>query len=1006
MPNVVRESAGLYSLLILVGLTCIGCGGEPSVPSQGHGGSANTSLCRPQSYPGLVINEVSSNNDGNAVDEFGNADDWLELANRGSTAIQLSDVVVMAGDKAAQLPSEVLDPGEHLLLWADNSPSQGAHHLPFKLKSTGQRLQLQSCGQVLTQLELPSLGTDEVRARFPDLEGDFQSCRYATPGRANGSTCGPPAPVPVNSTFQYLPFSWSLPHPSPPTQLAIDELALSPAQFIEIRNVSQNTLNLDDYQLRLAPLRPGIPWPDVTQGTSIAWSADTLAPGERITVPVSATDVAPLFEQSPSEGVVTLFDNNGLTIDRVDFARWPANAALARTDAYPGRLVFCTPATPEAANDGCEILPARDVGDYVRHLRTLDDFRALTAGSGELGMASVKFILDMAAGNQIYLVGARDWSLHYEFVRELIYQQPHLNRCDSIERDLFDLGWYRFSVSEYFQTTGRRFLLGTLVHHAAADLYTVEFALGDAILPEDMRKAFFAATSHALVPTQFSLRPQDDEQSAYAQELNGTLPIVDQNAPFSTTKLQPLAAGVGYGVLTYVPLTELQTASLGPDVIVVTDDVPTDIPLVGGLITEAFQTPLSHVNVLCQNRGTPNLALPHAHLSAEFGSLFGKLVRFEVTSDGFQVGPTSAEEAQAFWDSRKPSQVAASPRLDLERAEFVDLQRSTLADLPAIGAKAAQLAELIRLSSSYVPDCDGAVAFEVPKPAFAVPMSYFAQHAQVSGAATLLDDLLADPDAYANRTSRHARLEKIRSAIRSTPVDPSTLNAITELLRQHFGTTRVRMRSSSNAEDLPGFNGAGLYSSVSAAVDDPDYPVADALREVWASLYSDRGFDERVQFNVEQRGVAMAVLVHPAFPEERANAVVVSRNLDDVTRGDIYTFNSQLGEASVTNPAPGVSSDQYTYQWPPRTPALAYKTFSSFNGGVPVLTEREVVSAACALRAIVQHFQPLLDPTESNRYFTMDMEMKLLGDDRRLLIKQARPYAFGNWTNPGDCREF
>ena len=48
-----------------------------------------------------------------------------------------------------------------------------------------------------------------------------------------------------------------------------------------------------------------------------------------------------------------------------------------------------------------------------------------------------------------------------------------------------------------------------------------------------------------------------------------------------------------------------------------TDDVPNDIPLVGGLITEAFQTPLAHVNVLSQNRGTPNAGLAGARGNVE-----------------------------------------------------------------------------------------------------------------------------------------------------------------------------------------------------------------------------------------------------------------------------------------------------------------------------------------------------------------------------------------------------
>jgi len=41
------------------------------------------------------------------------------------------------------------------------------------------------------------------------------------------------------------------------------------------------------------------------------------------------------------------------------------------------------------------------------------------------------------------------------------------------------------------------------------------------------------------------------------------------------------------------------------------DDLDAHVSL-GGLITEAFQTPLSHVNLLSQARGTPNMALAGA----------------------------------------------------------------------------------------------------------------------------------------------------------------------------------------------------------------------------------------------------------------------------------------------------------------------------------------------------------------------------------------------------------
>ena len=71
--------------------------------------------------------------------------------------------------------------------------------------------------------------------------------------------------------------------------------------------------------------------------------------------------------------------------------------------------------------------------------------------------------------------------------------------------------------------------------------------------------------------------------------------------------------GVAFGTLSYIPSAELASASLGARTIVITDDVPNDIDFVGGLITETFQTPLAHVNILSQSRNTPNMALPKAN---------------------------------------------------------------------------------------------------------------------------------------------------------------------------------------------------------------------------------------------------------------------------------------------------------------------------------------------------------------------------------------------------------
>jgi len=247
----------------------------------------------------------------------------------------------------------------------------------------------------------------------------------------------------------------------------------------------------------------------------------------------------------------------------------------------------------------------------------------------------------------------------------------------------------------------------------------------------------------------------------------------------------------------------------------------------------------------------------------------------------------------------------------------------------------------------------------------------------------------------------------VQAAILKAPVEPGLLAAVADEIRGRFGAgKRVRLRSSSNTEDLPGFTGAGLYTSVSAAVEDPDpdLDVAAGLRTVWASLWTPRAYDEREEALVDHAASAMGVLIEPAFTNERANGVAISRNILDPIYGDASYFNAQAGEASVTNPAPGVTSEQGTFEsgQPPR---VQYTSRSSLVDGHVVTTD-ELTTLMCALGAIHNHFRARLDPTRANRWFAMDIEWKLVGPERQLVIKQARPYSFGRADVPTDCREF
>jgi hypothetical protein len=319
------------------------------------------------------------------------------------------------------------------------------------------------------------------------------------------------------------------------------------------------------------------------------------------------------------------------------------------------------------------------------------------------------------------------------------------------------------------------------------------------------------------------------------------------------------------------------------------------------------------------------------------------------------------------------------------------------------------MAELIELTNNQ-PACLGAPRFAAPERPFAIPLVKNPEHYTASGAEARLSEVEGEPDFSTDAARRAAGLAEVRQLILSHPVDPELLAQVEAAVLARYGQERVRFRSSSNTEDLPNFNGAGLYTSVSAELDDPERTVADAMRTVWASLWNARAYDERAFARIQRDTLGMGILVHPASLSERGNGVGVSRNVLEPVRGDQYYINAQLGEASVTNPAPAVSTEQLIYQWY-RQPPVLYQSESSLLGALPdppatVLSEAEVARVSCALLAVHDHFRPLLDPENQNPWFAMEIEFKLMGPEHQLVVKQARPHSFGDPEIIRDCREF
>ena len=127
---------------------------------------------------------------------------------------------------------------------------------------------------------------------------------------------------------------------------------------------------------------------------------------------------------------------------------------------------------------------------------------------------------------------------------------------------------------------------------------------------------------------ELAFHPTSVEQEARAAELPERVQVVTTEEIYSGATYQPLNLGQTVAQVRIIDADQLDDDYVSPREIAVLDRVPNDIAVVAAVVTEEFQTPLSHVNVLSQQRRTPNMALRGAR--DEFAAHEGKWVRLTV----------------------------------------------------------------------------------------------------------------------------------------------------------------------------------------------------------------------------------------------------------------------------------------------------------------------------------------------------------------------------------------
>ncbi len=613
-----------------------------------------------------------------------------------------------------------------------------------------------------------------------------------------------------------------------------------------------------------------------------------------------------------------------------------------------------------------------------------EDFETLASqplDSSIPGARSGKTVIDRVDDNTLYFQNSNLYPTHYDFV------STHLSGNGlPVVPMLSD-----FNNTEY-TSASRRFVLGAITYYEGPDTYTWELAPYDAADAEMITDAYEIISKHAFFGDRLFFHPTSDSVEMVAENLPDSVDVITTEQLFEGIDFQALNAGESYGQIRFATAAELENDVLTFRDIAVLDSVPNDISVVMGIITSGFQTPLSHVNVLSQNRGTPNMALRGAYDDADLRALEGKWVRLEVTPFDYTVEEVTKEVADAWWEANKPTEVLV-PGMDLSVTDLrdiegvIDLTETPLLDAikagtRAFGGKAAHYSALARIES-------------VPSPkAFAIPVSYYVQFMEQNGFDTRVEAMIADTEFQNDPLVRRAELAALRAEMIAAPVDAAFETLLLEKLDADYRGIRMRFRSSTNAEDLDGFTGAGLYTSRSGDPNDPTAPVLHAVRTVWSSIWNYRAFEERSFRSIDHTAVGMAMLVHRSFPDEEVNGVALTDNPFDTSGLDpAFYINVQIGEESVVQPDPGVTTDQIIYYFDRQgQPAVFVAHSNLVASGATVLSNAQLFELGQALDAIRTYFTPAYD---NGAWWAMDVEFKFdgePGEEPALFVKQARPY--------------
>jgi len=393
-----------------------------------------------------------------------------------------------------------------------------------------------------------------------------------------------------------------------------------------------------------------------------------------------------------------------------------------------------------------------------------------------------------------------------------------------------------------------------------------------------LKETFFAGD-------QLYFRPDAYDHRQVAEQVPG-LPIASNDDLYSYQDYQLFNEGRRVGKLRVIDsLKEGDRHQLrfeSDEIILVNVPIAT-LTVVSGIITEEFSTPLSHLGLRARAWGIPHIGYKAA--AAAYKKWDGKMVYFEARSDGHTLRPATKVEIAEWKAEKVKARTVTLPDADLKQLEIKSLDNIRATEATAYGAKTANLGEIVHSKGE---------GFQVP-PGMGLPIAYYKAHMKKHKLDKKVAKLLKNKKFLKDSAVRQKALRELQTEIRKAAIDKGLMDKIVaKATDMGFWAPDkgLFVRSSTNAEDLPGFNGAGLYDTV------PNVKgreaLAEAVKQVWASVWNLRAYEERQYFGIDHSGVYGAVLIQVGV-NPTAAGVLITAHIFDPQAKSTYTINAKSG---------------------------------------------------------------------------------------------------------------